>query len=54
MRDEIDGRIWTEHHTELSASLDRLFRNIGNAFRRLHDIQFSAPWRNSGGGARHA
>lgn len=47
MRDEMDARIWNEHHTAFSDSLDRLFRNIGDALKRLHQIEFSAPWRDS-------
>lgn len=54
MRDEIDGRLWAEHHAAFSDSIGRALKAAGEAFRRLHDIQFSAPWRSSTDGARHA
>jgi uncharacterized membrane protein YhaH (DUF805 family) len=45
MRDEMDARIWVEHGADFSASLDRFFKDVAVALRRLHEIQFSAPWR---------
>ena len=48
MRDEIDGRIWAEHHEEFSNSIDRLIDNVKISFERLHAILFDAPWRRPG------
>ena len=35
MRDEIDGRIWTAHHEEFSASVDAAIAELGAKVRRL-------------------
>ena len=45
MRDEIDARIWSEHHEQFSKDLARLFDAIRVTFCKLARIQFSAPWR---------
>jgi hypothetical protein len=49
MRDEIDGRIWVEHHNGFSEDLDRVFARIGSAvglaLRRLNEMEFDAPWK---------
>jgi hypothetical protein len=49
MRDEIDGRLWAEHHTEFSASVAELFVRIGKGLKRLHERQWNAPWRQGAG-----
>ena len=49
MRDEMDGRIWAEHHHEISAGLGTLFDGLAKGLKRLHDIQWSAPWRRETG-----
>lgn len=49
MRDEIDGRIWADHHQAFSEDLDKFFARIGSAvgiaLRRLNQIEFDAPWK---------
>ena len=47
MRDEIDARIWSEHGHQLSDGLHRFFKTVAVSLRRLHAIQFDAPWRDS-------
>ncbi|MDP8914086.1 MAG: hypothetical protein M3N39_10980 [Pseudomonadota bacterium] len=47
MRDEIDTRIWTQHGHQFSNDLHRLLNAVGVTFRRLHAIQFYAPWRDT-------
>lgn len=58
MRDEIDGRIWTDNHNAFSEDLARFFAttaaNIGAAFRRLNEIEFDAPWKRDTRGPGHA
>ena len=54
MRDEIDGRIWVEHHGAFSEDLAKLFANIGEGFKRLTEIQFDAPWKHDARGPGHA
>ena len=44
MRDEIDGRLWVNHHQDFSRSLRALADAVRIAFRKLHEIQFDAPW----------
>ncbi|PSO12117.1 hypothetical protein C7E20_09220 [Sphingobium sp. AEW4] len=44
MRDQYDARLWTDHHREASAGIDRLIARIMQAFRVLHSIHWSAPW----------
>ncbi len=45
MRDEIDGRIWVEHHEEFSASIARRLAGFRLGLERLHAIRFDAPWQ---------
>jgi hypothetical protein len=45
MRDAIEARDWAEHGHALSEALAGLFTAAGHAFRRLHAIQFDAPWQ---------
>ena len=47
MRDELDARIWNEHGHQFSEDLHRLLKGVAVTFRRLHAIQFHAPWRDS-------
>ena len=48
MRDEIDSRIWVEHHQAFSDDLAKFFASVGNAIgtglRRLNEMEFDAPW----------
>ena len=50
MRDEMDGRIWAEHHQEISAGLGRLLGGFAAGLKRLNDLQWSAPWRREARG----
>ena len=49
MRDEMDSRIWVEHHDAFSEGLENLFARLGAAvgiaLRRLNQIEFDAPWK---------
>ncbi|HEX8125351.1 MAG TPA: hypothetical protein VF548_07205 [Allosphingosinicella sp.] len=58
MRDEIDGRIWTQHHGDFSKDVATFFAaaaaSIGEGFRRLTEIQFDAPWKHDVRGPGHA
>ena len=45
MRDEIDGRIWAEHHTDFSNAIAAGLAKIMASLRALNRIQFDAPWR---------
>lgn len=47
MRDEMDARIWVEHHEQFSDSLHRGVIAMAAAFRRLHALQWAAPWRRT-------
>jgi hypothetical protein len=49
MRDEMDARIWVDHHEQFSDSLHNGFAAIAAGFRKLHNMQWSAPWRRSAG-----
>ena len=35
MRDEIDGRFWTDHHEQFADTIDGLFAAIGTRLGRL-------------------
>ena len=35
MRDEMDGRLWVEHHEAFSEALDGLVARLARAFRNL-------------------
>ena len=50
MRDEMDARIWVEHHAQFSEDLEKLFKKTLKAFERLTAIQFAAPWRRKARG----
>ena len=52
MRDEMDARLWVDHHQAFSDSVGRLadavgsfLATIGVALRKLNQIEFDAPWR---------
>ncbi len=45
MRDEMDARIWVEHHHGLGEAASRIAAQARAALRALHRIQFDAPWR---------
>ena len=50
MMDEIFDRNYAAGRTELNASIgkgfDRLGKLIGDSFKVLHRIEWSAPWHN--------
>lgn len=50
MRDEMDSRIWVEHHADFSAFLGRAIDNVLAGFERLVAIEFDAPWRSNRSG----
>ena len=57
MRDEMDARIWVQHHEEFSNSIDRLLGRLKSAFKSLkpaldhiHTFEWDAPWRHRGAG----
>lgn len=58
MLDEIFDRTYQSGRAELNAGLDRAFARlgqaIGNAFKVLQRIEYSAPWAASAKTARRA
>lgn len=46
MKDEQEMRMWQEHGHAFTAEIGALFQWIMQAFRVLHCIEWSAPWRN--------
>jgi hypothetical protein len=58
MVDEIFDRHYQAGRAELNAGLARAFsrfgRTIGDSFRTLHRIEWSAPWRSPDKPARRA
>lgn len=57
MRDEIDSRMWIEHHAAFSRSVGGLFgslkaglASLKPALERLHSLEWDAPWRHRGAG----
>ncbi|MBV8685361.1 MAG: hypothetical protein JOZ90_01735 [Alphaproteobacteria bacterium] len=49
MRDEIDGRLWVEHHQAFSASVASFLGEVALGLRRLNEWQFEAPWQRRHG-----
>jgi hypothetical protein len=47
MRDEIDSRMWLEHHQSFAGNLTALFAEIGKGLSRLNQIEFDAPWKRA-------
>ena len=47
MRDEIDGRLWAEHHHRFNDDLGRFFARLATGYRRLQAIQYAAPWASA-------
>jgi hypothetical protein len=47
MRDEIDSRIWNEHHEAFSASIAVAIDKLHAVFKQLYCHNFSAPWDES-------
>jgi hypothetical protein len=54
MRDEMDSRIWVEHHEAFSEAVGNFFAAAGLALKKLHEIQFDAPWRRDAAGPGQA
>ncbi|HEX8666865.1 MAG TPA: hypothetical protein VF727_00655 [Allosphingosinicella sp.] len=48
MRDEIDGRMWAEHHDAFARNVAEFFTAARTALARLHALQWDAPWRRDG------
>lgn len=44
-RDEMDGRIWTEHQPHLLSSIAHVVHDIMDVSRRLTAHHFEAPWQ---------
>jgi hypothetical protein len=45
MRDEMDARMWIEHHGGLSELVDRIGSQLRLALKTLHALEWDAPWR---------
>ena len=45
MRDEMDARMWVEHHDGLGVAARRIAAQLKVTLRALHRVQFDAPWR---------
>lgn len=45
MRDEIESRLWVEHGDGWSNFVHDVAGGIADVMRRLHRIEFDAPWR---------
>jgi len=48
MRDEIDMRLWAEHHESLSALVGKFADAVRVSLKKLYAIEFDAPWRDQG------
>ena len=44
MRDEMDSRMWNEHHEAFSASIADAIDKLRAVFRQLRKHHFCAPW----------
>jgi hypothetical protein len=44
MIDQDIGRLWVEHHVAFGRWVNRAARQVGEAFRVLHRIQYEQPW----------
>lgn len=45
MRDETDVRLMADHRDAINESIDGFLNSIMRAFRVLHRIEWSAPWK---------
>ena len=45
MHDEIDGRLWAQHHQDFSEMVHRVADQVRTALNLLHHVQFDAPWK---------
>lgn len=57
MRDEMDSRMWVEHHEEFSDGIDQLIAKVKSAFGRIkpaldhiHAFEWDSPWRRKRAG----
>jgi hypothetical protein len=46
MRDEIEMRLMDEHRAALATWISGVIVAVGDALRRVHALQFDAPWRD--------
>lgn len=52
MRDEIDSRMWLQHHEEFHAFVGRAISGIRDISLQLRDHLFRAPWDGDQAAAR--
>ncbi len=45
MINDYDTAVWAEHHASFSDNVRRLVSTVMVSLRRLHAIQYEAPWR---------
>jgi hypothetical protein len=57
MRDEMDGRLWVEHHENFSQGIDELIGRVKTALAsikpaldHIHAFEWDAPWRRNKAG----
>jgi hypothetical protein len=50
MRDEMDARLWNQHHERFSADMATFLKRLADAMRLLNAIQWAAPWRRQRSG----
>jgi len=54
MRDEIDGRLWTEHGPEFTEAVIKWISELSAAFIRMNERAYSAPWQEASSSRRGA
>ena len=47
MRDELEARMWLQHGAAFSAFVAETVKATARGFKRLNEIEFSAPWRSN-------
>lgn len=46
MTNDFDTPVWADHHRDFSDAIREGLYAIGRGFERLHNAQWSAPWRH--------
>ena len=44
MHGDFESETWADNRHHVNGQLDSFFRKLAHVFRRLHAIQYEAPW----------
>ena len=49
MTNDFDTPVWADHHRDLSNAIRDALSAVAAGLKRLHDMQWAAPWQHETG-----